>query len=326
MLRRMVPRQVMFMSVMSITRIWDFAPHNAFTDLIDYKQTLFCTFREADEHAGGIDGTIRILMSSDGVTWKPAAHITKKGIDLRDPKLSITPNGQLMLSMGGTIYREGISHGTNSYVTFSDDGVTWNELAKADMPYGWIWGVSWGDREGFGGAYQLTDPSDTEKPWILTLVKTLNGVDYEKVTTLDIPDFPSETTLRILPDQTMIALVRRHGNGWIGTSTPPYTEWKWSDSGTRLGGPNFIVLPTGQLWAASRLYVKEKDGMHTYMAVGRMDRKTYAPEIVLPSGGDTGYPGMVFRDGILYVSYYSSHEGKSSIYLAKIQPHPSSPE
>jgi len=38
-----------------------------------------------------------------------------------------------------------------------------------------------------------------------------------------------------------------------------------------------------------------------------------------PSGGDTSYPGMVFYDGILWVSYYSSHEEKTSIYLAKVK-------
>jgi hypothetical protein len=41
--------------------------------------------------------------------------------------------------------------------------------------------------------------------------------------------------------------------------------------------------------------------------------------LVLPSGGDTGYPGLVFFDGLLWVSYHSSHEGKSGIYLAKVK-------
>ena len=36
-------------------------------------------------------------------------------------------------------------------------------------------------------------------------------------------------------------------------------------------------------------------------------------------GGDCSYPGLVFHEGLLYMSYYSSHEGKTSIYLAKIK-------
>ena len=37
------------------------------------------------------------------------------------------------------------------------------------------------------------------------------------------------------------------------------------------------------------------------------------------SGGDTSYPGLVWYEGLLWVSYYSSHEGKTSIYLAKVR-------
>jgi hypothetical protein len=39
----------------------------------------------------------------------------------------------------------------------------------------------------------------------------------------------------------------------------------------------------------------------------------------LPAGGDTSYPGLVWRNNMLYVSYYSSHEDKTSIYLAKVR-------
>ena len=37
--------------------------------------------------------------------------------------------------------------------------------------------------------------------------------------------------------------------------------------------------------------------------------------VTLPSGGDCSYPGMVIKDNILYVSYYSTHEGKTVIYF-----------
>jgi hypothetical protein len=39
----------------------------------------------------------------------------------------------------------------------------------------------------------------------------------------------------------------------------------------------------------------------------------------LPSGGDTSYAGMVIHDGLLWLSYYSSHQGKTSIYLARLK-------
>ena len=39
----------------------------------------------------------------------------------------------------------------------------------------------------------------------------------------------------------------------------------------------------------------------------------------LPSGGDCSYPGMVWHDGLLWLSYYSSHEGRTGVYLAKVR-------
>ena len=43
------------------------------------------------------------------------------------------------------------------------------------------------------------------------------------------------------------------------------------------------------------------------------------PVLTFPSGGDTSYPGMVWHDGLLWISYYSSHEGNTSIYLARVK-------
>ena len=50
-----------------------------------------------------------------------------------------------------------------------------------------------------------------------------------------------------------------------------------------------------------------------------MTRTRYKPVLTLPSGGDCSYPGMVWHDGLLWISYYSSHEGQTNIYLARIR-------
>ncbi len=86
--------------IVSVEKIWDAAPHNAFTDLIRFKDRWFCTFRESEAHVGG-DGRIRLIESRDGKTWTSAALLEEKGVDLRDPKLSITPDGRLMVVAGG---------------------------------------------------------------------------------------------------------------------------------------------------------------------------------------------------------------------------------
>ena len=69
------------------------------------------------------------------------------------------------------------------------------------------------------------------------------------------------------------------------------------------------------MWAATRIW---RQGF-PIVSVCRMSEKSLTPFLHLPSGGDCGYPGMVFHRGMLWVSYYSSHEGWAKIYLAKIR-------
>jgi len=197
----------------------------------------------------------------------------------------------------------------------------------------WLWRVTWHKDIAWGISYvpqarvqpaakAAADKGDKIEPgpadWKLKLVKSTDGYGWEVVTYLDVPGFANESTVRFLPDDTMVAFVRREaGNrhGWIGTSKPPYREWNFTEIGQRLGGPNFIVLDDGSMWAGSRVHTEK--GSRT--GIGRMTTTSYAPELILPSGGDNSYPGMVMHEGKLWVSYYSSHEGKSAIYLAVIE-------
>lgn len=164
-----------------------------------------------------------------------------------------------------------------------------------------------------GRAYGVSRDLDR----VLRLFTSTDGLNYDLVCILKVSDEPNETTLRFLPDGKMIGLVRREGGnkyGWIGWSKPPYKEWNWHETQYRLGGPNFIILPNGEMWAGSRSYFPE-----TKTKLYKFGLDSYEPVLTLPSGGDTSYPGFVWYEGALWMSYYSSHEGKASIYLAKIE-------
>ncbi|GAH41572.1 unnamed protein product [marine sediment metagenome] len=63
-------------------------------------------------------------------------------------------------------------------------------------------------------------------------------------------------------------------------------------------------------------------GAHTAVTYVDVKNGTMTKLLKLPSGGDTSYPGLVWHKKMLYVSYYSSHEGKTSIYLAKLKVKP----
>ena len=318
--------------ILSVEKIWDQGQHNAFTDLIRWRGKWYCSFREADAHVGG-DGKLRVLESVDGQKWEPVGLVEETGIDLRDPKLSITPDNRLMIVAGGSVYQGGKKLlGRQPRVTFSADGRAWTAPQRVLTEDEWLWRVTWHDGQAYGMSYNAAARSSTEAKaaaanqpfapgpaeWKLKLVTSTDGLKWDLVTHLDVPGHPNESTVRFMPDGEMIAMVRREGgskNGWIGTSKPPYQQWKWHEAGHRWGGPNFIVLPDGSMWAGSRSH-QEKGAL---TALARFGREIYEPVLTLPSGGDTSYPGLVWHEGILWMSYYASHEGKTAIYLAKIK-------
>jgi len=84
-----------------VKKIWDNGKHNAFTSLIKFKDAYYCSFREGDSHifdsSGKAEGKVRILKSTDGENWKSVALFGKDNYDLRDPKLSVTPDNRLMV-------------------------------------------------------------------------------------------------------------------------------------------------------------------------------------------------------------------------------------
>lgn len=317
--------------IVSVKKIWDAGRHNAFTDLIRFRDKWYCTFREADAHVGG-DGQLRVLESADGETWQSVALLAEKGIDLRDPKLSITADSRLMIVAGGSVYEGKKLLGRRPRVAFSADARDWTPTQRVLAEDEWLWRVTWHEGRCYGVAYNALarstpaaqEASKSPGPvapgpadWKLKLVASSDGVKFDLVTHLDVPGHPNETTLRFLPDGRLVALVRREGGntfGWIGVSEAPFRTWKWHETKHRFGGPNFLVLPNGDLWAASRLY---PNGPKTTLA--RMTLTSYEPALTLPSGGDTSYAGLAWHEGRLWMSYYSSHEGKSSIYIAQVK-------
>lgn len=312
--------------------IWDAGKHNAFTDLIRFKDRWYCTFREADAHVGG-DGKLRVLVSADGAKWESAALLEEKGIDLRDPKLSITADGRLMMVAGGSVYEGKKLLGRQPRVAFSKDGKEWTATKRVLAEGDWLWRVTWHGGKCYGVSYNAAerdtkdakDAATTGKVepgaagWKLKLWSSADGEKYDLVTHLNVPGHPNETTLRFSPAGEMVALVRREGGnqkGWVGTSTTPYKAWAWKELPGRLGGPNFVFEPERPTIAVTRLYDAKVRTSVCLLDVsgGKLDEA-----LKLPSGGDTSYAGMVWHDGVLWVSYYSSHEGKSAIYLAKVK-------
>ncbi len=296
-----------------VAKIWDRAPHNAFTDLVRFQGRWFCVFREGKDHVSP-DGALRVITSTDGVSWESAALITSNNSDLRDAKITVTPDGQLMLC-GAEALHDRSKHSHQSLVWFSRDGRTWSEKHLIGDPDLWLWRVTWHK----GKAYSIGYGCGKER--LLRLYVSNDGKTFEPlVDRLLEGGYPNETSI-VFDGDTAYCLLRRDGAGngnntaMLGIAPPPYTKWEWKDLGVPIGGPHLIRLPDGRFVAAVRLLDKR---VRTSLCWLDPKAGTLKEFHTLPSGGDTSYAGLALHQDQLWISYYSSHEGKTSIYLARM--------
>ncbi|MDC0935551.1 sialidase family protein [Pirellulales bacterium] len=305
-------KQLPAAETVEVRKIWDQPGRQSFfTDLIRFRNQWICTFREAATHNSD-DGRVRLIASSDGKMWSSLAQIESPppNQDLRDPKLSITPQGKLMLT--ATAYRP--QPECRSYVWFSDDGKEWSEPHRIGPPGEWLWRTEW--RQGYAYNFGRSEKRHS----YLQLYRSLDGKVFEPHGPRQFDGiYVNETAPVFQPDSTCVTLLRRdseNNTAQIGTSRPPYEHWTWKDLGVRIGGPEMIQLPDGRLLATVRLYEPDE---HTSLCWIEPEAGTLDEFLKLPSGGDTSYAGTVWHEGLVWISYYSSHEGMTSIYLAKVR-------
>ena len=319
------------MQLLEVRKIWDAAQHNAFTDLIRFKDRWYCAFREGLDHVCD-EGKLRVLTSIDGVEWTSAALMKWEGGDVRDAKLALTADGQLMLNGAVRFLKPANKTNTHQSVTWlSADGKNWTGPYACPSGLGtWRWSITWHKGYAYSFGYDGKDPGGC-------LYRSRDGKNWEVVKANVFPKaqaaaLGNETSLLFLPDGTACCLLRfDETNGYtqanapgsaaqFGTARPPYTDWTWKSLGVRIGGPKMIRLDDGRFLAAVRLY----DGgwwhpAHTALAWIDPQAGTFSEALKLPSSGDNSYAGLVWHEGLLWMSYYSSHEGKTSIYLAKVR-------
>lgn len=303
-------------------KIWDEAPHSAFTDLIKFNNRYYCTFREGKQHVGGKGGTARVLVSDDGANWKSLASLSIENKDIRDPKMSITPQKELLIFMDVEESEEGkvISRKPyTSYLNKAGTGLTTPQPATVDRAVAswsdWLWRLTWHKKKGYTINYQMEGG--------LHLMQTKDAKSFQQISSINVGGYPNESTIRFDKQNKMYVLIRRDKDkpipkGILATAIPPYTNWQLDTLQERIGGPDFLFLNNSTIAIGTRLYGdKEWKDDRTGILVTDLNGNT-KKKIYLPSGGDTSYPGMLIEGEELWMSYYSSHEGKTAIYFARI--------
>lgn len=305
-------------SLVDVRRIWDKAPYNAFTDLARFRDRWYLVFREAGGPAAN-DGAIRILSSADGERWADAASLKLDGADLLAPKLSPTPRQTLILSTAAA-YPEGSPMRLQTMLFFTSEGRDWSKAIPAGDPNIWMWRIQWSHRhQAFSIGYSTWGPP------LIRLYHSPEGIKWKPLAEELLTDnFPNESVILFDADDTAHCLLRRDKGpmtALLGASRPPYRAWEWRDLQVRIGSPQAIRLPDGRVAAAVQLF---DAGPRTALAWLDLQEARLIEFLKLPSGGDTGYAGMVWHDDLLWVSYHSSHEDKTAVYLAKVKIPPAS--
>ncbi len=306
------------MKLLSVTKIWDKGEHNAFTDLIEFQGRLYCAFREGSAHVSP-DGGLRVLMSSDaGRTWHSAAFIRVAKGDLRDARLLVW-QGQLYLFGARTLEGEPLQ----SLMWRSEDGSQWQEAQPcADSGY-WLWRVIAAADCLYGVAYR-PGPDGDVRLYRASAGQPLQGADFTSlVAPLNQDGYVNESGLEF-SGGTLTCLLRRdpvwdeRKLALLGKAEAPFTDWRWLELDCRIGGP-VAFRWRGRLLAIVRLY---DDKVRTSLVEICETTGHVAEHLALPSGGDTSYAGVLMRatgdSDELWVSYYSSHEGKTAIYFASL--------
>ena len=228
--------------------------------------------------------------------------------DLRDPKLSVTPEGKLMLLTEKVQYDRGrvlSRQSCYSFIVYNDDYQVLTPINFKSSPHrNWLWNIEWIDDCAYGFTYI---------PYFC-FVKAEDGINFDVVQRINLDNTPTEASLVKLNKKEFVSVVRSKSNALLGRYHLKSNKWVWKDLGLKLGCPELIKIKK-DIYILGRTYSDKKQ-----TSIFKLDVKTMTLINILTIDGnrDCAYPGAVFKNGFLYVSYYSGNGANSDIYLAKI--------
>lgn len=293
----------------------------AFTDITFFDNQFFLVFRESDKHAHGEDGVVHLYTSLNGEEWDFLKEIKVNGIDLRDPHFAMNGDELSLYIHGSTYECQTIIHFSDFNIKYSEtegwlepENVLLDNLASSNLTISgneaWPWRVTWHNGKAYTIGYNGSDIFDT--------YTSEDGLFFNKQNAIDSLAFlPTEARIRVNNNGEFFTLVRRNlGSTLLGRSYNPENGWNWFEEipFDNFRGPNFLMTDTNKIIFSG--------GFYSWVYLGMYDLNTNSFEkiIDIPSFGDGSYPGMIIKDDVLWLSYYTSFENEvgSSVYVAKI--------
>jgi hypothetical protein len=298
---------------LKIQALWQSVNHSAFTDLIFFNHTWYCVFREGSTHMSH-DGQILVLTSSDGQNWQEHSRLSWQGGDLRDPKLSVSPSNQLILTAGirWAVYSTQTSRLYSVGWLLKPSYQAWSSVVLDESSEGtWRWATTWHQGYAYSVGYGAEDQQGC-------LYRSLDGLHWHVWVKplFPNPDIFSNESSMVSDGVHLWCLTRRDARGGakaiLGVASHSIKSWKWKTLPISIGGPKLLKLSNNEwVMAVRRINFKR---WKAKTCLYKLNPQTLQVKLwrILPSSSDTSYAGMVEKDQTLYVSYYSSHLNKQT--------------
>ncbi len=307
-------------------RVTDNAFHNAFTDLVRWKDQYYLCYREGESHMS-MDGRVQVMRSVDMRQWELCGTLDTFGDD-RDPHFAAN-DGELRVYFGVWDLKHAEDSGTpdrnrvRSHFASTTDGATWSKVQGVYESGYWLWRVRWHDGAWYSAAYTAVRPKPESRE--TRLLRSADGVAWDLVSVVTTEHMAGEADLWWNEDGSMELITRTNdepGNAlWFRMD--PSDTWSGEDVGARVHSPA-VVQWKDRLFVAGR--GRGDDGSNTTLWE-LVDGKA-VERLVLPSGGDTSYPGLLVDPASVdadvpafLISWYSQHESAkpaAAVYVGRI--------
>ncbi|MBN2593689.1 MAG: hypothetical protein JXA81_09300 [Sedimentisphaerales bacterium] len=320
--------------VNNIRRVFHNGQHNAFTDLIRFKDNFYLTFRSCpDGHMVHPTSSIIILSSTDTKQWKQVHQFGVEKRDTRDPHFLVF-KGRLFVYTGtwysGETKLKSEDYDLNKhlgYAAWTEDGLKWHSPIMLEGTFGhYIWRANT-----FGGKAYLCGrrkknfadaPRGKGSIVESAMLESDAGLIW-RTRALFQETCGDETAFLFEQDGSIVAIGRRGSNkAQLLKSKPPYRQWQRIELDRYIGGP-LLARWGGRYIVGGRKNTDDR-GPKTSMCWLVDDQLHEFAE--LPSGGDNSYPGFIeISPKYAVMSWYSSHEkdagGKTitAIYMADME-------
>lgn len=293
-----------------VRKLYADGKHNAFTALAKFQDHFWLAFRSATAH-NSADGEIVLLESADATTWRAARRLSA-GPDDRDPQFLLA--GPRLLLYVPVLSGRALT----TYLRQTEDGKSWSDPEPVYQPQFIVWKPCAFGGKFYAGAHKKDEVSRGTGREVHLIVSP-DGRQWEKIATIRAGNWESETTLHFEPTGHLVAFLRqKYGSPpcQILEADPPYQQWTPRPAGVPHLSGHCVHTFRGVTYVLSRSndYATRKTGtmIYTY-AQGQLQ-----PYCELPAGGDCSYAEAVEHGDDMLVSYYSSHEGSTNIYLARV--------